>query len=472
MDRAAALARPLPLEHPLAALDALAGLPGAFLFHSSLPGRGARWSLFGADPFATFRGGDWARAVALTRGFAARVEPAGEAPPFTGGLAGYWAYDFGRRFERLREAARDDLGLPDFVAGLYDVVGAFDHDSRRAWAFATGLPHAGAARARRARRRLEAFVRRFERSAARAPGAAADWPPKAAGAPRALASTFDPDGYRRAVRAVIEHIARGDIFQANLSQRWTLPLPEGASSARFGRALSHALARHSPAPHAAHFDAGDHAVASASPERFLALRGRMVETRPIKGTRPRHADPARDRAAARALETSAKDRAENVMIVDVLRNDLGRVCETGSITVPGLCELEEFAQVWHLTSTIHGRLAAAHDAFDLLRACMPGGSISGAPKIRAMEIIDRLEPVRRHIYTGALGWVGWNGDADWSIAIRTALVTADAVRFHAGGAVTADSDPDGEHEETLHKAEGLRQALGTLVGPLALTGAP
>jgi para-aminobenzoate synthetase component 1 len=210
-------------------------------------------------------------------------------------------------------------------------------------------------------------------------------------------------------------------------------------------------------------------VVSASPERFLELRDTRVETRPIKGTRPRGRTPAEDEALARELEASAKDRAENVMIVDVLRNDVGRVCTTGSVRTLALCELERFPQVFHLTSTVTGVLEPKLDAIDLLHACFPGGSITGAPKIRAMEIIERLEPVRRHLYTGAIGYLDWRGDADWSIAIRSALVTPGAIRFAAGGGITADSDPEAEYEETLNKAAGLRAALehlGTL--PLEL----
>ena len=260
-----------------------------------------------------------------------------------------------------------------------------------------------------------------------------------------------------------EHIRSGDIFQANLSQRWTVPLAPAPPGPR-ALQLFTALALHSPAPFAAFFDCGDHALASASPERFLELRGRAIESRPIKGTRARHSDPAQDRALATELITSAKDRAENVMIVDVLRNDLGRVSETGSVRAPTLCALESFSQVHHLVSTVTGTLREDADAFDLLHACFPGGSITGAPKIRAMEILETLEPVRRHVYTGAIGYLDWRGDADWNIAIRTALVTEDAVHYAAGGGITADSDPAAEYEETLHKAAGLKRALAALTG--------
>jgi para-aminobenzoate synthetase component 1 len=193
-----------------------------------------------------------------------------------------------------------------------------------------------------------------------------------------------------------------------------------------------------------------------------------VETRPIKGTRPRSPDEAEDRALRQSLLASAKDRAENVMIVDVLRNDLGRVCETGTVETAALCELESFPQVHHLVSTVRGTLRDELDAFDLLHACFPGGSITGAPKIRAMEILESLEPVRRHLYCGSIGYVDWRGDADWNIAIRTALATPHAVHLAAGGGITADSDPDEEFLETLHKAEGLSRALESALGPVSL----
>jgi para-aminobenzoate synthetase component 1 len=283
----------------------------------------------------------------------------------------------------------------------------------------------------------------------------------------AARSTFSPADYLRAVERVKDHIRRGDIFQANLSQRWDVSLPPEDPQRRSVQ-LFEPLARGAGTPFGAWFGASDHAVACASPERFLELRHGRVETRPIKGTRPRGADAAEDARLARELKESAKDRAENVMIVDVLRNDLGRVCHPGSVETKSLCELETFPHVFHLTSTVTGRLVPRFDAFDLLEACFPGGSITGAPKIRAMEILDRLEPVRRHLYTGSLGYLDWSGDADWNILIRTALVLEGAVHFAAGGGITADSDPEAEYAETLHKAEAVRAALSEIAGIVTL----
>jgi para-aminobenzoate synthetase component I len=453
----------IAVRDPLAALRSIAHLPYPFLLHSSAAGGRARWSFFGADPFAVFGPGDYEAGRSAWRSFARKRSggPAGlPNVPFSGGAVGYWAYDFGRRLERLPSIAADDLGLPDVMLALYDVVGAYDHEAGRAWAISSGLPLEGAAGERRAAERLDGFVKLLatRRGQAAAPARETLAHPQ---------STFTPDGYRAAVQRVKDLIAAGDLFQANLSQRWTLPVEPAEPVAR-ALALTESLATCSPSPHAAFFGAGDHAIASASPERFFELRGRRVETRPIKGTRPRGADPGEDRRLAQELLASAKDRAENVMIVDVLRNDLGRVCETGSVETVALCELEAFAQVFHLTSTVTGTLAEGRDAFDLLHASFPGGSITGAPKIRAMEVLERLEPVRRHLYTGSIGYLDWSGDADWSIAIRTAIVTRQAIHFAAGGGVTADSDPDAEYRETLDKAEGMRLALEQTEGKVSL----
>jgi para-aminobenzoate synthetase component 1 len=459
------LVEAVDVSEPLAAARALANLPYPFLLHSASPDSRARWSLFGADPFAVFRGPDYDAARGLWRRMAREARAADPLPtlvPFTGGIVGYWAYDFGRRLETLPALAADDLKLPDALLGFYDVVGAYDHEARQAWLFSSGLPLDGAPRASRAADRLRQFrqlVPAGRRSTIRLPV-----PRTEVAHPR---STFAPDAYRRAVETVREAIASGEIFQANLSQRWTLETRR-ADPGALALALTDALALFSPAPYAAFLGCGDHAIASASPERFLELRGRRVESRPIKGTRPRGTTPEEDQRLRAELMASEKDRAENVMIVDVLRNDLGRVCEAGSVAAESLCELEAFPQVFHLTSTVTGALREDQDAFDLIHACFPGGSITGAPKIRAMEILERLEPVRRHLYTGSIGYLDWGGDADWNIAIRTAIVTPEAVHFAAGGGITADSDPEAEYRETLHKAEGLRVALERVAGPIEL----
>ena len=393
------LTRTIDLFDPLAVLPKLAALPYPFLLHSSLLDERSRWSFFGADPFAVFPGGDDAAARQAFERAAAIVRDDGSSPtvvPFTGGAVGYWAYDYGRRLERLRGGAIDDLGLPDFVLGLYDVVGAYDHFTRQCWLFSSGLPAEGNDRYGRAEDRLDQFSWLLSAPTGR------ETPRRKL--PRVhAASNFHPDEYRRAIERIQDHIARGDIYQANLSQRWSID-HEGDPAA-LAMPLFRALSKVSASPYAAYFGAGDHAVVSSSPERFLEVRGRRIETRPIKGTRRRGGDAFEDARMEAELLASEKDRAENVMIVDVLRNDLGRVCEPGTVRTTQLCALERFPQVFHLTSTIAGMMREDAGAFDVLAACFPGGSITGAPKIRAMEILDTVEPVRRHIYTGSLGYV-------------------------------------------------------------------
>lgn len=260
--------------------------------------------------------------------------------------------------------------------------------------------------------------------------------------------------YVRLVRRVQEYIAAGDIYQANLSYPWIARWPGGLEPAEFYERLCAA----SPAPHSAYLDLGGTQVFSASPECFLDMRGRHVTTRPIKGTRPRGGDPRRDRELALELQGSPKERAELVMITDLERNDLGQVCEFGSVRVTDLLGLESHPQVHHLVSTVEGTLRAEVDHLDAFLACFPGGSISGAPKKRALEIIRELEPHDRGLYTGAIGCFGFNGESQFSIAIRTAWRSGEVVQFHTGAGIVADSVPDLEYEETRHKAAGLLRA--------------
>jgi para-aminobenzoate synthetase component 1 len=270
-----------------------------------------------------------------------------------------------------------------------------------------------------------------------------------------LRSTFTHRGYLNAVERVRDYIVAGDIFQANLSQRFQSGLREAPFE------LYQRLRRRNPAPFAAYLDFGDLAVLSASPERFLRLDGerRLIETRPIKGTRPRGLGPMHDAALGRALAESEKDRAENVMIVDLLRNDLSRVCRPGTVRVPELFALEHHPTVHHLVSTVVGELEPGADAIELIRAAFPGGSITGAPKVRAMEIIAELEPTRRGVYCGSIGYISSTGAMDTSIVIRTYLALRGQVYFQAGGGIVADSDPELEYRETLDKARGLIETL-------------
>ena len=392
-------------------------------------------------------------------------------PPFQGGLAGYIGYDWGAILERLPAARYDDLRIPDVVLGLYDWVIAWDHLQGSAWLLSTGLPERGEAQTRRAGERAR-FVRErlggHGRVAARHRGGLRRAPPEPGVGPPTypvhdlegaagigLRSTFTHRGYLDAVARVREYIVAGDIFQANLSQRFQSRLPEDPFE------LYRRLRQRNPAPFSAYLDCGDFHILSASPERFLRLEPerRQVETRPIKGTRPRGLGPMHDAALGRALAESQKDRAENVMIVDLLRNDLSRVCRPGTVRVPELFALEHHPTVHHLVSTVVGELDPGADATDLIRAAFPGGSITGAPKVRAMEIITELEPTQRGVYCGSIGYISATGAMDTSIVIRTYLVLRGEVYFQAGGGIVADSDPELEYRETLDKARGLIETL-------------
>jgi para-aminobenzoate synthetase component 1 len=345
--------------------------------------------------------------------------------------------------------------VPDMVLMLCDLVVAIDHGARRAAILSSGLPETDpAARAARARARLDHAV-------ARLAGVSPLPAPARPAAPAPVTAEVMRAGHEAAVRRVIDYILAGDVFQANVAQRFTAPLPPPLAPLDLYRRMQAV----NPAPFSGYLRLGDLVVASSSPERFLRLDGDRVETRPIKGTRPRGVSAGDDAALARELAASEKDRAENVMIVDLLRNDLSRVCRDDSVAVPALCDVERFATVMHLVSTVTGRLRPGLGPVDLLEACLPGGSITGAPKIRAMEIIAELEGTRRGAYCGALGWIGFDGGMDTSVVIRTCTVQGGTVAFSAGGGVVADSDPAAEYEETLAKARGMFAALAPSGAP-------
>ncbi|MBI5366982.1 MAG: aminodeoxychorismate synthase component I [Planctomycetes bacterium] len=369
-------------------------------------------------------------------------ETAVEELPFRGGAVGYFGYGLRTLLEELPARRRDDLGFPDLWFAFYDAFWARDHVTGRTWqvgAPASAAPVGGPR-----------------------PAPVAPTRGRAAGRERAR-SNFTRAEYCRAVERVQEYIAAGDVYQVNLSQRFRARAPADALRL-FAR-----LRELNPAPFSALLGVGGgggagggggRALLSASPERYLRVSGRQVETRPIKGTRPRGLDAAADARLARELVRSAKDNAELAMIVDLERNDLGRVCEIGSVRVAEARVLEAFPTVFHLVATVTGELRAGLDALDLVRASFPGGSITGVPKLRAMEIIDELEPTARGPYTGAIGWLGYDGSADLSIAIRILALAAGEAFFQVGGAITADSEAAAEYAETLAKAEGMKRVLG------------
>ncbi len=455
---------PIAYRDPVQLFRGFADDPLAALLHSAAPdgGRG-RYSYIAAEPFqvlvadasgVTIDGRPVAGDpfAALGRALAAHAPVAEEAVvPFMGGAVGFLSYELGRHVERL-PPPRPGLAVPEMVMGLYDVVLAFDHRSQRAFLVSSGAPlPEGPARTRRALERAEAFAARIAACETLA-DPELDWQ---AGAP--WQKELSRAQMEERIARTIAYIHAGDIFQANITQRMLAPRPPGLSDYDLYRRLC-AL---SPAPFSALLRCGpDLSIISASPERFLRLEpdGR-VETRPIKGTRPRHADPARDAALAADLLASAKDRAENLMIVDLMRNDLGRVSNLGSVSVPRLCALESFASVHHLVSEVRSQLRPGLGAVDLLRACFPGGSITGAPKVRAMEIIHELEPAPRGAYCGAIAWIGFDGAMDSSIVIRTLTRAGDTLVAQAGGGIVADSDPADEYEESLLKLQPLLRAV-------------
>ncbi|MBL9174740.1 MAG: aminodeoxychorismate synthase component I [Verrucomicrobiales bacterium] len=368
-----------------------------------------------------------------------------------GGCFGYWGYDLKQFVEpRVTRRAVNDLELPDCHLGFHASLVVFDHQLNRTWVVATGLDGEGNRSEVRARKQADAWHRRLQEGSEET---APEPRPAPEGAPSVLRSSLSRESFGAAVRRALRYIHSGDIYQVNLAQRLGIPCSLPAWE------FFHRLTSRSPAPFSAFLNCGDVQVASSSPELFLRISGRHVTTRPIKGTRPRDADPVRDAQLAWELQRSEKENAELVMITDLLRNDLGRVCEYGSIRVPDLMRLERFAQVQHLVSTVEGSLAPGVTHLDALASCFPGGSITGAPKIRAMEVIDELEPVARGPYCGCHGYLGFNHESQLSITIRTALLRDGMAWFHVGAGIVADSDPAAEYEETLAKAGGFRAVL-------------
>lgn len=365
-------------------------------------------------------------------------------------MAGFFGYELAQHIEQL-PSVPDDLQFPDLAVGFYDLVIAFDCQEQRAWIFSSGYPEQEpSARAVRAQTRLQTLRQQTEH--APTPTELNVYQPSAK---MPVKSNFTPDDYEQAVRRVQEYILAGDIFEANISQQFrTAFVPQDTPFDLYQR-----LRHINPAPFAAFLNFFSTTLVSASPERFLQLKQKNVETRPIKGTCARGQDPIADQAAAEALLRSEKDRAENVMIVDLLRNDLSRVCEMHSVNVPVLCGLETYATVHHLVSTVQGKLRQDLTALDLLRAAFPGGSITGAPKIRAMEIIAEIENIARGPYCGSIAYLGFDGSMDSSIVIRTFAIQNKIVTFQAGGAIVLDSEPNAEYEETLTKIKALIGAL-------------
>lgn len=427
----------------------LADRPWSVLLDSgSEPVAGARYDVFATDPYLTLttrgsateiRTREGARTsdrepLEILRESLGPAAPSHSGLPFVGGAIGYFAYDLGRRFERWPEIAGQDIDMPDMAVGIYDWAFVIDRPAARGWLIGQGRDPA-------------TFERWGEIEAMLASK------PRPARAPfevlTEVRSNLDRAAYNHAFERIKRYIREGDCYQVNLTQRF---------SARVRGSAWHAYERlraTSPAPFAAFLNTPYGQVLSASPERFLSVRDGRVTTQPIKGTRPRGSSETEDRALIEALRASRKDRAENVMIVDLLRNDLGRSCAPGSVRATRLFDVETFANVHHLVSTVEGVLASGRHVTDLLRACFPGGSITGAPKLRAIEIIEECERQRRSVYCGSIGYIGFDGAMDSNISIRTLLKCDERLLAWAGGGIVADSDVDAEYQESLDKASGL-----------------
>lgn len=460
------LVREVPWRDPLVAFTPFANDSVAALLHGDGADDMGRWSYMAVSPFSILNvdasmnttvdgapvSGDAFNVLNELlhhHAIASTQSPA----PFCGGAVGFYGYELGRLVENLPDS-RDGATDPAMVVGLYDVVMAFDHRDHKAWVMSSGFPETDLdRRVIRADTRAQWLIDQIENASPQAP--------------TKTQSKWSADQERhdieKSIQDTIEYIKAGDIFQANITQRYTATKPVGVTAWDLFSRLRTVVS----SPFGAFIaSTSDFHILSASPERFLKVtRCGKVESRPIKGTRPRHNDPTVDASLALELKNSEKDQAENLMICDLMRNDLSRVCETGSVVVPQRCSVETFTRVHHLVSVITGQLQRDKTAVDLLRACFPGGSVTGAPKVRAMEIIHDLEPVARGPYCGAIGWIGFDGAMDTSIVIRNLTVSGDQVIAQAGGGIVADSEPALEYEEGMVKIRPLLSVLD----PTALT---
>jgi para-aminobenzoate synthetase component I len=464
-------------ETPDALAARLRGEPGLILLRSQVfESPHARYSFVAARPFLTFRsfgsrcelsnsstvqyGNPWRLLDSLMSRFELLDEI--DLPFPLGGCFGYWGYDLKNFVEpRLPRRAAQDLELPDAHVGFYDSLVVFDHRLGKQWIISTGLNADGERCPSRAATALEWWKARLAGTICpeQLPQAAEVAPSpreQSSSQTSAISVSVSRQQYLAAVQQAQELIRLGVIYQVNLAQRFAV------ACASTGWELYERLSAVSPAPFSAFVDCGEFQMVSSSPELFLRLSGSQILTRPIKGTRARSSDPTRDAQLTYELQTSPKEMAELVMITDLLRNDLGKVCEFGSVQVPELVRLERYAHVQHLVSTVEGQLRPGVSHFEAFASCFPGGSITGAPKIKAMEIIDELEPIARGPYTGALGYLGFNRESQLSILIRAAIRKEATAYFYAGAGIVADSNPEAEYDETLAKAGGFFETINRI----------
>jgi para-aminobenzoate synthetase component I len=428
-----------------------------FVLDSSLSNDGlGQWSFFGADPFLVFEGKDGIYQQSETspagtamdglnglRDLMARYQIENPTEiPFVGGAVGFFAYDYGRQIEQIPDSTVDDRGMPDVHFGFYDGIAALNHATGELSLIALGIR----ADADLVLEELRAILaKNVDHQLCEKTPIRGEWE-----------WNLGRQDYLDAVERVRGYIACGDVYQVNLSQRARCSYAGSATQ------LYRALRVGNPAPYSAFIGSIDFSVLSTSPEQFLRKRGRTLETRPIKGTRPRGSDEVENQRNEQALRTSDKDRAELLMIVDLERNDLGRVAEFGSVQVEGLYHLEHYARVMHQTAQVKARLADGSDVFDCIRALFPGGSITGAPKVRAMEVIEELEPTRRGVYSGSVGYIGFDGNAELNIAIRSLHLKGGYLDYQVGGGIVWDSEPESEYQETLDKGRAIRETVDVL----------
>lgn len=431
-----------------------------FVLDSSLSNDGlGQFSFFGADPFLVFTGKDGQYEVrspdgtepvvgdglAIMRDLMSQYKTDSELPfPFCGGAVGFLSYDYGRQIERIPQLAEDDRDVPDLHFGFYDGIAVLNHETGRLSLVAFGI-HKDADDVLAELKAIVATAPTHEQNSVIPDCGEWHW-------------NMTHDAFLKTVERVRSYIASGDVYQVNLSQRARCTY-EGSTIQ-----LYQALRAGNPAPYSALIHTGELAVLSTSPEQLIRKRGRLLETRPIKGTRPRGKNAEEDQRNANALLCSEKDRAELLMIVDLERNDLGRVAEFGSVKIDQLYHLEHYARVIHQTAQVKAKLAEGRDIFDCIHALFPGGSITGAPKVRAMEVIEELEPTRRGAYTGSVGYIGFDGNAELNIAIRSLHLKDGLLDYQVGGGIVWDSDPESEYQETQDKGRAIREAIDNLCG--------
>ncbi|MBI1871037.1 MAG: aminodeoxychorismate synthase component I [Chlamydiae bacterium] len=443
-----------PFIDPLNEIDlfnlfqTLSKKPYAFFLHHE------RYCLLGWDPFLTFKSKGPHIKIEnsdqkiekifsqdplsiLQNLFKEYVLPFQNIPFFQGGLVGYFGYDLARMLEKIPSFSKDDQNYPDICVGFYDRAYLYDHLKKKGMLIAIPLPGENSQQALNKIQWLKQALSEEDRRQKTEDQNELEIQP--------FVSNFTKENYLNTIQKIKNYIAEGDIYQANLSQRFSATFSGDSFS------LFKTLATNQPAPFASYFHTPELDLVSLSPERFLRIENRQIETRPIKGTRPRGKTPLEDSQLKQELLESRKDAAELLMIIDLERNDLGKVCEYGSVQVLEQKRIESHPNVFHLVGTVQGILKQKVDPFDCLRAIFPGGSITGAPKIRAMEIIEELEPTRRNLYTGIFGTIGFNGVSDLSILIRTLIRSQNKISFQVGGGIVADSDPEKEYEETLAK---------------------